>query len=318
MRWTMLLPALAATLAQAQDLVISAGGMQSRQPDATSFALGLTYTHELNEHLAAGIGYRNEGHTPGHHRDGHVANLWLRGSALSPQLTFAVGGGPYYYFDTTVAEGGAPEQFNNAHGWGWLYGATMTWRPGASRWFYQLRVERTETGHNLDTTLVLAGIGYRLNQDGSFKSNSTGQAWRRERDDEIHGALGQTIVNSLESQSAGAGTLEYRHAFSPVVRASLGWMHENDSRLTRRDGVIVEGWLEPSFSNDRYTLGIGAGGYFSVDDYRPGSRDLLGLVTMTASARFADHWVGRFQWHRVASRHDRDSDIILLGMGYQF
>ena len=28
--------------------------------------------------------------------------------------------------------------------------------------------------------------------------------------------------------------------------------------------------------------------------------------------------VARFTWHRVASRHDRDSDILLLGLGGQF
>jgi hypothetical protein len=307
-----------ATCAHAQDLSISGGVMQSDNPDARSFALGFLYTHELGTHLAASVGYRNEGHVPGHHRDGQVALAWLKGSAFAPELSFAVGGGPYHYFDTTIAEGGGPQAFNDAHGWGWLYGASATWQPRASRWFYQLRMERTETGHNLDTVMVMAGVGYHLEQDGTFKANSSGQAWARVRDDEVFGALGQTIVNSFESQSAGAGTLEYRHAFGPVIRASVGWIHENDTRLVRREGIAVQGWLEPSFSGDRFTLGVGLGAYISVDEYRPGTHDVLGLVTMTASHRFASHWVGRFSWHRVSTGHDRDSDIILLGAGYQF
>jgi hypothetical protein len=308
----------AAPAAWSQDLVLSGGAMQSAIPDARSFAVGLTYEHPLGEHLAAGLGYRNEGHVPGHHRDGHVAFVSLHSGAAVPGITLAASAGPYRYFDTTVAEGNSPEEFDNAHGWGWLYGASLTWQPGASRWFWQLRIEHAETKHNLDTTLVMVGVGYRLSQDGTFRSNSSGAAWSREHDDEVYGAWGQTIVNSFESQSAGAGTLEYRHAFGPVLRGSVGWVHENDARLIRRDGITTLAWLEPSFERDRYTLGFGLGGYFSVDKYRPGSKDLLGLVATTASLRMAEHWIARFEWHRVASRHDRDSDIVLLGVGAQF
>jgi len=307
-----------AATARAQDFSLLAGGMQTSDPRARSFALGFDYTHDLADHVAASFGYRNEGHVPGHHRDGQAVQLWFKASPLDPQLSFAVGGGPYHYFDTTVAESGNPDDFRDAHGWGWLYGASMTWQPRASRWFYQLRFERTEAPHNLDTTMLTLGIGYHLDQDGSFGKDSTGHAWARERNDEVFAAWGQTIVNSFDSQSAGAGTLEYRHAYGPVLRGSVGWLHEGDARLIRRDGIVAEGWLEPSFSDDRFTLGVGLGGYLSVDQYRPGSRDLLALVTMTASYRLASHWVGRFEWHRVATGHDRDSDIILLGMGYQF
>jgi len=311
-----LLVATFAVAAHAQDLSILAGSMKSAERGDRTFALGFEYSHDLGEHIAASVDYRNEGHIPGHHRDGQAAMLWLRARPVVPELTLAAGGGPYYYFDTTVAETGSAEAFNNAHGWGWLYGASATWRPPGSRWSWQLRLERTETPHNIDTTLLMAAVGYRLDQDSSFRASAP--EWERRHDDEIFAALGQTIVNSFESQSAGAGTVEYRHAFGPVIRGSIGWVHEGDARLIRRDGVVAEGWLEPSFSGGRYTLGIGLGGYFAVDEYRPGSKELQGLVTMTSSLRLANHWVGRFLWHRVATRHSRDSDVVVLGAGYRF
>ncbi len=112
--------------------------------------------------------------------------------------------------------------------------------------------------------------------------------------------------------------MTYRHAFGRVLRASFGWIYEGDARLIRRDGVVLQGWLEPAFENDRFTLGIGYGGYFAVDRYRRGEKDLLSILGTTASYRLGRHWLGRFEWQRVASRHSRDSDIVLLGLGYRF
>ena len=302
--------------ASAQEIIVLGGATRSEIPEARSFGLALSYAHDLGPYLAAGVTYKNEGHVPAHHRDGHAAMLWLKAEVLEPELSLAAGAGPYHYFDTTVAEGG--RDFADAHGWGFLYGATATWRARRSPWIYQLRIDRVETRHNLDTTSLLLGIGYRLDQDGSFAANSAPRARARDHGDEIVLAAGQTIVNSFESQSALARTVEYRHAFGPVVRASIGWINEGDARLIRRDGVVVQGWLEPSFYRDRLTLGLGYGAYLSVDRYRPGERDLMGVLTTSASYHLGNHWVGRFSWHRIASRIDRDSDIILLGMGYRY
>ena len=303
--------------AQAQELTVLGGVIQSEIPHARSFGLALSYAHDLGPHLAASFTYKNEGHVPAHHRDGHAALLWLKTSVLVPELSLAAGAGPYHYFDTTVAEHGNGD-FADAHGWGLLYGAAATWRSRTSPFIYQLRVDRVETRRNLDTTTILLGVGYRLEQDGSFAANAAARTWARDRNDELVLAAGQTIVNSFESQSALARTIEYRHAFGPVLRASLAWVNEGDARLIRRDGVVAQGWFEPSFYRDRFTLGLGYGAYLSVDRYRPGERDLMGILTTTASYHIANHWVARFSWHRIVSRNDRDSDIILLGMGYRY
>ena len=302
----------AAACARAQDLALTAGVMQSRVPDARSFAIGITYTQELTPWLDASLAYRNEGHVPGHHRDGHAALLWLKTQVFAPELTLAAGAGPYRYFDTEVAEIGT--DYANSHGWGAIYGVTATWRPRASRWFYQLRIEHVETGVNLDTTMVMAGAGYRLEPDATGSPAPD----HRERDDEVFVGGGQTIVNSFESENARAALVSYRHAFGRVLRASVGFLHEGEAQLIRRDGVVLQGWLEPSFENDRFTLGIGYGGYFATDHYRSGEKDLLAIIGTTASYRLGSHWLGRFEWQRVASRHSRDSDIVVLGLGYRF
>jgi hypothetical protein len=47
-------------------------------------------------------------------------------------------------------------------------------------------------------------------------------------------------------------------------------------------------------------------------------RNPAGLVTLAAGYRFADHWIARFHWNRVAARDDRDADMFVLGVGYRW
>jgi len=46
--------------------------------------------------------------------------------------------------------------------------------------------------------------------------------------------------------------------------------------------------------------------------------DIAGLLTVTTSYRFFDHWFTRFNWNRVMSNDSRDSDVFLLGVGYRW
>ena len=279
-----------------------------------SYGWSIAYSHDLDEHLFASLVYLNEGHVPGHHRDGHAAQLWMRGALAFPQLIVAAGIGPYRFFDTEVAEGSSQVPFRNAHGWAALYSVAATWREPGSSVSYRLRVDHIETqGGAPDTTLAMVGVAMRLDQDPTF---GRGRAHRR---DEIVALAGRTIVNSYESESAWARSIEYRHAFGSTLRGSVGWIDEGDARLVRRNGVVLEAWLEPTFHEDRYTIGMGAGTYVAVDDYRgTGNKHrALGIISVTTSYHFAQGWVARLIWHRISSNYDRDSDIILLGVGYR-
>jgi hypothetical protein len=130
---------------------------------------------------------------------------------------------------------------------------------------------------------------------------------------------GKTVVNSFSSQEAKAKGVEYRYAFGPTLRASLAYVNEGDARLVRRSGGIAEGWLEPAFFADRFSVGVGLGAYAAIDKYRPTSgRHVSGIVTMTMSYRFLDRVNARFNWHRIVTDYDRDTDIVVLGVGYRF
>jgi hypothetical protein len=164
--------------------------------------------------------------------------------------------------------------------------------------------------------MIVAGFGYRPEQDQSFRGKEPPRL--KGGRDEVVGYLGQTVVNSFESQQSTARSIEWRHSFTPVVRGSLSWLNEGDARLIRRNGIVAQAWLEPTFYHGLFSVGVGYGAYLAVDAYQPGQRHSMGLLSMTASHRLARGWDARLTWHRSVSNYDRDSDVFLLGVGFQF
>ena len=313
--WIALAAALGAVPAMGQDVALLGGATKVNGAERPTFGINYSYSHDLAPNFAASFSYTNEGHVPGHHRDGLAAQLWLQGETV-PGVQLALGAGPYQYFDTTLAE--TVDGFHDAHGTGALYSLAATWRLRHSRLFWRARLDRIEAHGTPDSTQFLVGVGYRLDQDGSLRDNSTGRSWSRTVNDEVVAYAGQTIVNSFASEGNAAYAAEYRRALGPVVRASAMWMKEGDARLIRREGIILQGWLEPSFHDDRWTMGIGFGAYLAVDDYRANPKHVSPIAGTTFSYNVSRHWTTRVNWYRVISNYDRDSDILAMGIGYRF
>jgi hypothetical protein len=297
-------------LGAAQDLFLLAGGLRGSDPPSNTYSWSIFYSEPLTRRVSASISWLNEGHLPDHHRDGHVAQLWWR---LNPdsRLALAAGAGLYRYFDTVVATNA--DHYQNGHGSGLLASLTATY-PGSGMWLYQMRVQHAWTRESVDMSSLMLGLGYRLDQDRRTDIREAGRDYHAE----LVLLAGTTIVNSFSSERALASSIELRRRFGPVVRLSVAFVNEGDSRLIRRNGTIVEGWLEPSFFNGRLTLGAGAGSYIAIDRYhpQPDGRHISGIVTMSTSYHFTPRSLGRASWHRIVSDYDKDADIFLLGLGH--
>ena len=298
--------------AAAQELSVGGGATRVHDPDDSTYAWFVSYDHAIAAHWSAMFTYRNEGHIPSHHRDGHAVQLWYSTND-GEGFALRAGAGAYRYFDTAVAEN--PAGFENAHGWGGIYSLALTWRP-AGRWTWQLRADRMHTRDSFDSTQLTVGGSYRLNQDGSFAANATPGTFGL-RHYELDVMAGQTILNSFESENAIARLFEVRAALTPSVRASVGVLLEGRSGLLDRNGIVAQLWLEPSFSEDLYTVGVGIGPYVGSDRDRTGTH-VHALIGTTFSWHFSRAWNARITWNRVASNYDRDSDIITAGIGYSF
>ena len=298
--------------AAAQQLGFGGGATRVHDPDDASYAWFLSYDHALAEHWSAMFTYRNEGHVPSHHRDGHGVQLWYS-THEGDGFALRAGVGPYRYFDTAVAEN--PTGFENAHGWGALYSLAATWKP-AGRWTWQLRADRIQARDSFDSTQLTVGASYRLSPD-RVHATGAAEASAAARRYELDVMAGQTILNSFESENAIARLVEFRAAITPSLRASVGVLDEGHSGLLDRNGIVTQLWLEPGFSDERFTIGVGAGPYFGTDRDRAGTH-VHALIGTTFSWHFARAWSARISWNRVASNYDRDSDIITAGIGYRF
>lgn len=306
--------------ASAQEIGLYGGWLHGA--DVNTYSWAIDYTEGFGQYVAGSITWLNEGHLPDHHRDGQAFQLWGRLPLANRRFVFALGVGPYRYFDTEAAEQG--QGYSNTHGWGALISARATWYT-THRWTTSLQLNRVQVANGPSTTAVLLGVGYQL--DAPNEPGPRDRALPRTHDvtdNEITVMFGQTILNSLESQTSYAESIEYRRGLTSFLDATIGYLHEGDGLKARRDGATAQLWLTRAFFNDSLTLGFGAGGYAAIhhgndpDDRSTGDGILSGLVSISASYRFTKHWAARVTWNRVVTRYSRDTDVLLGGIGYRF
>ena len=94
------LPLILGGAAYAQELSLFAGGLRESGTKEGSPVWALEYQHPLHENVGASFSWLNEGHVPGHHRDGQTIQIWGRTNVFDRRLSLAAGVGPYRYFDT--------------------------------------------------------------------------------------------------------------------------------------------------------------------------------------------------------------------------
>jgi len=323
-RWglALLLTILATVPVDAQELFLLGGMMQNTATSESDYSWQLEYREGLSEHIAYSISYLNEGHVPDHHRDGNAALLWTGVNLLDQRLSLSAGLGPYYYFDTTNAHGSG--SYRNDHGWGAMASAAATWNIG-DRWLLQLHTNWIETFNSIDSLSTLIGIGYQLEApSGSGPVASIRPVSIASMDNELTVFAGTTIVNSFDSPNSVAVALEYRRSIARYVDWTFGWLEEGDNRLVRRNGLTTQVWAAKAFFEDRFSIGAGGGIYIVLDRFhnlvenRDGGRALSGLVSLTGSYRFHPNWDLRTSWYRIVTDYNRDTDVILGGVGYRF
>jgi hypothetical protein len=314
--------AFATCPAWAQELTVLGGSMQDVKTHDHSYSWQLEFLEGLADHFAFSISYLNEGHVTDHHRDGFTVQAWTRTNVLDRRLSLSAGLGPYYYLDTKAATAGA--DYTNDHSWGGILSLAATWYHG-DRWLFQLRANWVETGRNIDTLSTLLGIGYRLDSPPSpGQHQNTPHHEETARRNEITVFLGRTIVNSFGSEPSVAASIEYRRGLLPYMDWTVSWLHEGENSLIRREGLITQLWAVNEFFDGRLNLGLGGGAYLAVDRYRDpekygASDDLVaGIVTLTAGYRFVPQWGIRVSWQRIVTDYNRDTDVILAGIGYMF
>jgi len=306
--------------AHAQQFSLLAGPLRSGGHNTYSWQA--SYGEGLGRYAAWSFSWLNEGHIPDHHRDGQTVQIWGRLPLWNDRLELSAGAGPYRYFDTSQAKAGG--DYANTHGWGGVFTLRAAYYFD-SRWIAEMRLNRVQAFGGPDTTALIFGIGYQLDApEGPGPRAHPVPRTTNVTNNEVTVMVGTTILNSPDSESNLAESIEYRRGLWRYADFTASYLHEGGHVQSRRDGIAMQLWATRAFFDDRLALSIGAGPYLSItqnDDLpqdRTGDGRFSGLVSVSASYRFSQHWLARVTWNRMVTRYDRDADIIEAGVGVRF
>ncbi len=307
----------------AQELTFLGGLLPRSSLERSSFTWQVDYRQDLYRNFAASIAYINEGHLPGHHRDGTAWEAWGRLPFFQDRVSLSLGVGAYYFFDTQPLPGGDTA---DVHGTAPIYSLSATGYL-SNRWFYRLNFNRITPNHQINVNTMTVGAGIWLGQDKKPTPGKLGDApdeYSYVTENELTVFGGQSIVNTFLSQKALAYAGEYRRGVMPHLDWTASAIYEGDPKIIRRSGVATQLWFVNTFFNDRIAIGGGLGPYIYLDHHHPagaGAKNpaaVAPLASLTFSTRLSAHWIVRLVFDRVASSYNRDADIFLLGLGYRW
>jgi hypothetical protein len=303
--------------ALAQDVSLLAGAMRVDQNNDRSFAVGLGYAQRLSPYSAASAEYVNEGHPRLHHRDGLALQYWLHTAVEPGGMSYGIGAGPYYYFDTTTGNGSLSD-YRNDHGLGTLVSLSARWH-FAERSYAEARLAHIHGRKEHDSTLLMLGVGYELRElPHAIKEQNADPG-----ENLLMVQVGRSIVNSFKSEKATAYGIEYRHTVSTNMEWSGTLMNEGRIGVAEREGVATQLWLLRPFTVHT-VLELGVGGYVMRDQINRGDVNEDPKIHFAPIASIGIRWRltpsvrTQLSWSRVITDYHRDSDVFLLGAGLVF
>jgi hypothetical protein len=288
------------------------GGSLSRAGDrTTTYAWELEYKQDFYDNMAASMAYINEGHLPGHRRDGDAWQGWVnRPLAGSDRLTLSLGAGVYYYYDTQQLPTGS---WANTHGAAPILSFSLTGTPDDAI-FYQFMYNHIDPPGRMRTDSFSLGLGYRFGP-GVEHAKTASLPQEDETDTQFTVLSGRTVVNTFAGHIIAVPVeTELRTGLAPHLDGTASLLYEGDSNLEDRHGVAFQLWPVTVLPSSGLSVGFGVGPYAYTD--RSHSLKVTALSSLTVARDVSEHWNVRLIWDRVTTHYSRDSDIFLAGLGY--
>jgi hypothetical protein len=311
----------ASATTMAEELSLLGGWTGTEDHTSASYAWGLEYRQRLLAHLDASFGYLNEGHLPGHHRDGEMLQLWADTGLWRDRFALSFGAGPYVYFDTQFHYNF--QGYLNQHGVGVILTGRVMYSP-SRRWFALLEANQVVvTG--AATRAVMLGAGMHVDSfiAGLERTPQSDQTTAvSDGSNELGFFGGQTTLNNLSSNKSTDLGVEYRRCAARHLEFSASLIEEGDGAVGRHAGIAGQVWVVQEFLARQLEVGLGVGPYAALSAYQTADgragASVVGLASMTVSWRFARSLALRFNWYREFTGDDQDRDIVTLGLGWRF
>ena len=290
--------------------------------EKTTYQWRLDYQQGLGKLWYVEGGWVNDGHIPGHARDGIAAQFGIRTTLGSPRWTLGVATGFDRYYDTVNSTDSAG--FADLQGFLWLTSAQVSYY--LHRWIIRAQANlEVAPSSTYDAWSLLLGVGYQLQAPdaGSVGARDLPAVQpERTTNSELTLYIGQTVPSGGKEDPKGiSGALEYRHGIARYLDLTVSYINQGDDAVLSRVGLATQVWPVRAFGPT--TLGLGLGFYFAVDQDDPpppghSAEKIAGLVSPTFSYRFGDHWLGRFLWNRTVTWNSTNTDFFSVGLGYRW
>jgi hypothetical protein len=314
---TAIVCALVSVPARSETLQALAGVIDPTNDSSNTYGWQLEFQEPLSRQLNASLSWLNEGHTPGHHRDGLATQLWLGVPVWRNRTEFDFGAGPYLYFDTQQES--SARGYSDVHSVGALVSASLSLNITPS-WFINVRLNEIYAPGDPNTLGFLVGGGYHFGRSERALSGPDGsQTFARQQ---IQLFAGEMIYNQLSSHQDRTLGLEYRLALVPWAAWSATWFHTVGSTSSgQREQIASQVWLVDSVLGGRLALSAGVGVYTPLGAQPLGEENsaaLSGLSGLRMEWCWSRNSSVVLTWYRSFTNDDDDRDIITLGYGFRF
>jgi hypothetical protein len=316
--WLCIVCVLLSAPARSQTLQALAGTIDATNNPSNTYGWQLEFQESLSRRFDASLSWLNEGHSPGHHRDGAAIQLWLGPPAWRNRMEFNFGAGPYFYFDTQQES--SARGYSDVHSVGAIVSASLS-LDITNSWFMTLRVNEIYAPGDPNTLGFVVGGGYHFGRGERSLSNSGSNDFRVFARQQIQLFVGEMIYNELNSHQDRSVGLEYRLALVPWAAWSATWFHTVGSTSGQREQVASQLWLVNSVLGGRLALSAGLGLYTPLGTQPPGeesSAAVSGLSGLRVEWSWSPHSSVMLTWYRSFTNDDDDRDIITLGYGFRF
>jgi hypothetical protein len=131
-------------------------------------------------------------------------------------------------------------------------------------------------------------------------------------------------MSTFDSQRAAAQAIQFRRRLVDALDWTVTALNEGDTGLVRRYGIAAQLWVMHAVGDGRFSVGAGVGPYALLGLRRgepqqdPDRDRLAGIASITAAYELAPSWRVRVLFSRVFAEHSRDTDVLMLGLGYRY
>jgi hypothetical protein len=136
--------------------------------------------------------------------------------------------------------------------------------------------------------------------------------------------LGGLLPQSDTERSSYIWQVDYRQDLAQYFAVSIAYINEGHLRAHHRDGTAMEAWFRLPLFKEKFSLALGAGGYYYFDT-QPlpggGSADVHGsaaIYSLSGTGYLSNRWFYRVLCNRITPSHDIQISTVSIGAGFWF